>query len=197
MAALVEGARAHLGQIDAWFANAGVVRGRGLEASEDEWASSWEINTMAHVRAARLLVPEWLERGGGRFVVDRVRGRAAHGARQRDVLGHQARCGRVRGVALGDVPAPRHRRAGDLPAGRADRHAGQQRRDEGAARRDGALTPEDVAEATWQAMQTDRFLVLPHPEVAGYYAARATESDRWLDGMNKLQQRLEQAEVQA
>jgi hypothetical protein len=62
---------------------------------------------------------------------------------------------------------------------------------------DGALTPEDVAEATWQAMQTDRFLVLPHPEVAHYYAARATQSDRWLEGMNKLQQRLEQAEVQA
>jgi hypothetical protein len=62
---------------------------------------------------------------------------------------------------------------------------------------DGALTPEDVAEATWQAMQTDRFLVLPHPEVADYYSTRATRPDRWLEGMNKLQQRLEQAPVRA
>lgn len=67
--ALVSAARDQLGQIDAWFANAGIVGGHGLDASEAEWAASWEVNTMAHVRAARLLVPQWLERGGGRFVV--------------------------------------------------------------------------------------------------------------------------------
>jgi hypothetical protein len=62
---------------------------------------------------------------------------------------------------------------------------------------DVALEPEDVAEALWQAIQDDRFLVLPHPEVAGYYATRATQTDRWLGGMNKLQQRLDHAEGQA
>ena len=67
--ALVHAARVHLGEIDAWFANAGIVRGLSLDATEDDWAASWEVNTMAHVRAARLLVPEWLGRGGGRFVV--------------------------------------------------------------------------------------------------------------------------------
>ncbi|WP_199561882.1 hypothetical protein [Micromonospora deserti] len=57
--------------------------------------------------------------------------------------------------------------------------------------RDAALTPEDVAEATWQALHDDRFLVLPHPEVADYYAHRAVDTHRWLTGMNKLQRRLE------
>jgi len=57
--------------------------------------------------------------------------------------------------------------------------------------RDSTLTPEDVAEAVWQALQDDRFLVLPHPEVAGYYAGRAADTDRWLGAMNKLQQRLD------
>ena len=56
-----------------------------------------------------------------------------------------------------------------------------------------ALTPEDVAQSVWEALQDDRFLVLPHPEVGGYYTARATDTDRWLAGMNRLQQRLDAA----
>ena len=59
---------------------------------------------------------------------------------------------------------------------------------------DSALEPEEVAEAMWQAMADDRFLVLPHPEVADYYALRATQPDRWLDGMNRLQRLVDQHE---
>ncbi|CAM5399275.1 7-alpha-hydroxysteroid dehydrogenase OS=Tsukamurella paurometabola OX=2061 GN=hdhA PE=3 SV=1 [Tsukamurella paurometabola] len=58
VAALVATARERLGAIDAWFANAGVDRGRGIEASEADWDLSWQVNVMAHVRAARLLVPD-------------------------------------------------------------------------------------------------------------------------------------------
>ena len=57
--------------------------------------------------------------------------------------------------------------------------------------RDVALEPEDIADAMWQALQDDRFLVLPHPEVAEYHRLRAADPDRWLAGMNKLQRRLE------
>ena len=67
--ALIGAARAHLGQIDIFFANAGTAIGVGLDSTEEAWATALEVNVMAHVRAARLLVPEWLERGGGRFVV--------------------------------------------------------------------------------------------------------------------------------
>jgi hypothetical protein len=56
---------------------------------------------------------------------------------------------------------------------------------------DAVLTPEEVAEAAWTALEDDRFLVLPHPEVGGYYAARASDPDRWLRGMNKVQQHLD------
>jgi NAD(P)-dependent dehydrogenase (short-subunit alcohol dehydrogenase family) len=59
---------------------------------------------------------------------------------------------------------------------------------------DTALESEDVAEAVWQGLQDDRFLILPHPEVAQYYALRATDTDRWLAGMRKLQRRLDQAQ---
>jgi hypothetical protein len=57
---------------------------------------------------------------------------------------------------------------------------------------DSALEPEDVADAAWQGLQDDRFLILPHPEVAQYYALRATDTDRWLAGMRKLQRRLDE-----
>jgi short-subunit dehydrogenase len=53
--------------------------------------------------------------------------------------------------------------------------------------RAGALEPEQVAEALWEGLQDDRFLVLPHPEVHDYYAARASDTDRWLAGMRRLQ----------
>lgn len=69
VAALVSAARNRLGSVDVWFGNAGVDVGRGLEAPEAEWDRSWQVNVMAHVRAARLLVPDWVERGEGRFVV--------------------------------------------------------------------------------------------------------------------------------
>jgi NAD(P)-dependent dehydrogenase (short-subunit alcohol dehydrogenase family) len=181
----------HLGEIDAWFGNAGVDRGRGLEALESDWASSWEVNVMAHVRAARLLLPDWLERGRGRFVVTASAAGlltmvgappyavTKHGAvafaewlsityRHRGIV--------VQAVCPQGVDTPMLRRAGELQE---------------VLSHDRALTPEDVAEEVWRGLHCDRFLVLPHPEVASYAAARGADRDRWLAGMNRLQQRLE------
>jgi hypothetical protein len=59
--------------------------------------------------------------------------------------------------------------------------------------RDRALEPDEVADALVAAIEEERFLVLPHPEVAGYYAARATDTDRWLAGMRRLQQKVDAA----
>ena len=56
---------------------------------------------------------------------------------------------------------------------------------------DTALEPEQVAETVWQALHDDRFLILPHPEVQGYYEHRAADTDSWLGGMRKLQRRLD------
>lgn len=59
---------------------------------------------------------------------------------------------------------------------------------------EGAIQPEAVADAVMQGIADGRFLILPHPEVAGMYAGRAAETDRWLRGMSKVQQRLEELE---
>lgn len=189
--ALVAASREHLGEIDTWVANAGILRGLGLEASEAEWAASWEVNTMAHVRAARLLVPEWLERGGGRFVVTASAAGllTGLGAATYSVTKHGA-------VAFAEWLSATYRHRGIVvqaicPQGvQTDMLAGT-----GPMRTilvsDGALTTEEVAEVTWQGLQDDRFLILPHPEVGDYYRNRATDPGRWLDGMNKLQRHLE------
>ena len=190
--ALVDAARQHLGGIDIWFANAGIDRGEGLHASEADWAAALEVNVLAHVRAARLLVPEWLERGAGRFVV------TASAAGLLTMLGSPTySVSKHAAVAFAEWLSATYRHRGVVvqaicPQGVRTRmldNAGPLRE---LLSHDAAVTPEDVAEAMWQALADDRFLVLPHPEVAGYYANRAAQTDRWLAGMNKLQRRLEE-----
>jgi NAD(P)-dependent dehydrogenase (short-subunit alcohol dehydrogenase family) len=190
-AALVAAAREQLGQIDAWFANAGVALGDSLQATEQEWAASWEINTMAHVRAARLLVPEWIERGTGRFVV------TASAAGLLMTLGNPVYSVTKHGaVAFAEWLSATYRHRGLVvqaicPQGvqTAMLDATGPARDIIAA--DGALTPDQVADVVAEALQDDRFLVLPHAEAAGYYRDRAADTDRWLGGMNKLQRWME------
>lgn len=184
---LVDAAREHLGEIDAWFANAGIVRGLSLDASEAEWAASWEVNTMAHVRAARILVPEWLERGGGRFVVTASAAGllTSLAAAPYAVTKHGA-------VAFAEWLSATYRHRGIVVQAICPQGVLTDMLAETGPMRtilvsDGALTPQDVAETTWQGLQDDRFLILPHPEVGDYYRHRATDPDRWLGGMNKLQ----------
>jgi NAD(P)-dependent dehydrogenase (short-subunit alcohol dehydrogenase family) len=190
--ALVDAARQQLGGIDIWFANAGIDRGEGLHASEADWAAALEVNMLAHVRAARLLVPEWLERGGGRFVV------TASAAGLLTMLGSPAySVSKHAAVAFAEWLSVTYRHRGVVvqaicPQGVRTRMLDNAGPLQELLSHDTAIAPEDVAEAMWQALADDRFLVLPHPEVAGYYANRATQTDRWLAGMNKLQRRLEE-----
>ena len=191
--ALVETVREEVGPIELWFANAGVDLGQGLASDESAWADSWEVNVMAHVRAARLLVPDWVGRGEGWFVS------TASAAGLLTMLDAPAYSVTKHGaVAFAEWLAATYRHRGVhvhtiCPQG--VRTAMLERAGVLAALlgRDRVLTPEEVADATWEAMVADRFLVLPHPEVAGYYRSRATDTDAWLGGMSRLQQRLEAA----
>lgn len=192
--ALVDAARDHLGEIDMWFANAGVARGDGLDATEADWAASWEINTMAHVRATRLLVPDWLERGTGRFVA------TASAAGLLTTLGAPAYAVTKHGaVAFAEWLSATYQHRGIVVQAICPQGVQTAMLEETGATKelisaDGALTPSQVADATWEALQDDRFLVLPHPQAAGYYAARASDPDRWLRGMNRHQQIIEGTE---
>ena len=191
VAELVSTARDHLGKIDVYVANAGVDAGAGLEASEEDWARSLEVNVMAHVRAARQLVPAWLETGGGRFVVTAsaaglltMLGSAPYSVSKHAAIGFaewlSATYGH-RGVVVQAI----------CPQGVRTRMLEDAGPLQEVLSHDAVLEPEEVAEALWQGMQDDRFLILPHPEVAQYYAHRATDTERWLAGMRRIQARLD------
>ncbi len=189
---IVEAARDALdGTVDIYCANAGLASPGDVFADEDVWAAAWDVNVMAHVRAARALLPQWLERGSGRFVTTASAAGLLTmiGAAPYSVTKHGAVAFaewlsltyRHRGVKVHAI-CPQGVRTDMLTAAGS---AGE------LVLAPGAIEPDAVADALFDAMAADRFLVLPHPEVAGYYRARAEDPDRWMGNMNRLQQKWE------
>ncbi len=184
--ALVEAARGHLGEIDVYCANAGVARGGTEAVAEKAWEVSWNVNVMAHVRAAKLLVPAWVERGSGTFVstVSAAGLLSIPGAAPYAVTKHAALAfAEWLSMTYGDQGVQVH---AVCPQGvRTDMlwNSGAAGR---ALMEPGAVDADDVATDLFAAMGQGRFLVLPHPEVAEMYARRAADPDRWLAGMRTM-----------
>jgi NAD(P)-dependent dehydrogenase (short-subunit alcohol dehydrogenase family) len=191
---LVAAATEHLGEIDIYCSNAGTVGGAGPDTPEEEWQRAWEVNALAHVRASRALLPGWLARGRGTFVVTASAAGLLTmlGAAPYSVTKHAA-------AAYAEWLAATYAHRGltvhcICPQGvRTDMLAGSGRAGD-VVLKGAAIEPEQVADALWDAMAEGRFLVLPHPEVLDYYQLRAANTDKWLRGMSRLQQRIEEAE---
>ena len=187
---LVDTAWDRLGSVDVFFANAGTDIGRGLDSPESAWTTALEVNVLAHVRAARLLVPRWLD-DGGRFVV------TASAAGLLTMLGSAPySVSKHAAVAFAEWLRATYGHRGIVvqaicPQGVKTRMLDEAGPLKELLSRDRALEPDEVAEAVWHALQGDQFLVLPHPEVAGYYRAKAADPDRWLAGMGRLQAKLD------
>ncbi|MFC0109172.1 SDR family oxidoreductase [Kibdelosporangium aridum] len=192
VARLVDAARSALGEIDMFCANAGIAPLGGADAPEEDWARTWDINVMAHVRAARALLPAWLERGRGHFLatVSAAGLLTSLGSASYSVTKHGA-------LAFAEwlLATYKHRGIGVqaiCPQG--VRTEMLEKTGPGGKFLMGptAITAEQVVDTVVKALAGDSFLILPHPEVAEYYAARATQNDRWIGGMNKLQRKLEE-----
>jgi NAD(P)-dependent dehydrogenase (short-subunit alcohol dehydrogenase family) len=192
VAHLIATASELLGGIDLYCANAGVGRGGGVDAAEEDWDSCWQINVMAHVRAARLLTGPWLRRGSGHLIctVSAAGLLTMLGSAPYSVTKHAA-------LAFAEWMAATYEHRGIIvqaicpqgvrtPLLDASGPVGQ------AILGGSAITPEDVADAVIAGIADGRFLILPHPEVARMYAGRAADPDRWLHGMNKLQRHVEE-----
>jgi short-subunit dehydrogenase len=166
---LIGAAGALAGPVEIYCANAGVARGGLADAPERAWETSWQVNVMAHVRAAKVLVPQWSSRGHGTFVatVSAAGLLSIPGAAPYAVTKHAACPQGVRTQMLED--------SGD--AGKA-------------LMQESAIEADDVAAALLRAIDAGEFLVLPHPEVGPMYAARAADPDRWLTGMRRLSRSL-------
>lgn len=192
--ALIATARDSLGEVDIYCSNAGIAAGAGPDTPDPVWQQAWEVNVMAHVRASRELLPAWLERGRGCFVVTAsaaglltMLGSATYSVTKHAAESYAewlAASYGHRGLVVHCI-CPQGVRTNMLAqSGEAGKVVLQ----------DAAIEPEQVADALLEGMAAGRFLILPHPEVHGYYQMRAGDPDRWLRGMNRMQQRIEEAE---
>lgn len=184
---VVATARQELGRIDLYCSNAGVAFGGGAESDDADWQASWNVNVLAGVRAARLLVPEWLERGDGYFLSTVSAAgllnhlfAAPYAATKAAALSFAEHLAiaygdegiRVSALCPQGVRTPML--AGD-PTGFLDQDA---------------IEPEEVADLVVEAIGDERFLVLPHPAVAEYSSRRGQDHDRWLRGMRRLRSKV-------
>ncbi|HEU5040070.1 MAG TPA: SDR family oxidoreductase, partial [Gemmatimonadales bacterium] len=176
------------GVIDLFCANAGIATGLGLDAEAEAWERSWAVNVMAHVYSARAVLPGMLERGGGYLL---------HTCSAAGLL-----------ISLGDAPYNVTKHAAvsfaewlaAMYGGRGIRVSalcpqgvrtpmlmeGVEKGDPAAlavAAAGAILEPEEVAEVVVQGIAEERFLILPHPEVAMYQQRKAADPDRWLAGV--------------
>ena len=187
---LISQARQAIGSIDIYFANAGIET--GAHDAEADWERSWNVNVMAHVRAMRELLPDWLERGQGRLVVTAsaaglltMLGSGPYSVTKHAAVAHAEWVSATygdRGITV-QCLCPQGVRTRMLPTNEVGDVVFSQ----------GVLEAEQVADEVMDALGDDRFYILPHPQVAQYYATRATEPDRWLQGMRRLQHKIDNA----
>jgi len=182
------------GRVDLYCSNAGIATGTGLETSAADWSRSWAVNVMAHVYAARAVLPSMVERGSGHLLLT------------------CSAAGLL--TAVGDVPYTVSKHAavafaewlsimyGDqgigvsalcplavetpmYTAGLASGHVLSR-----VMAANALLQPDDVAEAVVSGLAGGRFLILPHPEVADYYRGKAADPEGWLAALRRVVRKL-------
>lgn len=184
---MIDKVEAEIGPIDLFFSNAGIAVGGGMETPNDAWQRTWEINVMAHVWAARHLVPLMAERGGGYLLntasaaglLNQV-GSASYG-----VTKHAA-------VGLAEWIAMSHGDQGikaSVLCPQAVRTEMTRGHEDHVAAIDGMMEPEPVAQECVAAIRAESFLILPHKEVQEYMRNKTADYDRWIGGMRKLNRR--------
>ncbi len=184
---LIETVETEQGPIDLFCSNAGIGIGGGAEVSDDRWQRIWDINVMAHVWAARHLVPRMIARGGGYLLnTASAAGLLSQvGSAPYAVTKHAA-------VGLAEWLAITHGDQGikvSVLCPQAVRTAMTAGNPNGVASLDGMIEPEAVAEACVRAIEAEDFLVLPHPEVLEYMRRKTGDYNRWIGGMRKLNRR--------
>lgn len=183
---LVDKTEGQFGPVDLFCANAGIAFLGDEQTDISEWDRMWHINTMSHVLAAKHLVPGWIARGEGYFLSTA----SAAGlltnlkAAQYSVTKHAA-------VAFAEWLAVTYGDAGikvsclcpmgvDTPLLDVDDDFRKLLEPD-------AIPASAVAEAVVAGLEAEKFLILPHPDVARYTQNKANDYDKWIEGMKKLQ----------
>ena len=188
---LAERAVAASGAIDLFCSNAGIALEGGIETPESDWRRIWSINLMAHVYAARAVLPAMLARGDGYLLqTASAAGLLTQiGSAPYAVTKHAA-------VAFAEWLAITYGDRGIrvsclCPQGVRTNMLTEAQNGAGRFLLEGALEPEQVAEAVVEGLAAERFLILPHPEVGEYFRRKADDYDRWLRGMRRMQAKLQ------
>jgi NAD(P)-dependent dehydrogenase (short-subunit alcohol dehydrogenase family) len=186
---LVRRAEEKFGRIDLFCSNAGIATGGGLDAPDADWQRNWQINLMSHVYAARAVLPGMLKRGKG-YLLNTASAAGLlteMGSATYSVTKHGA-------VAFAEWLSIHHREKGigvsclcpmGVTTGMLEVETPHV-----AYLRLTAVTAEHVAEEVIKGLREERFLILPHPEVQEFYTYRAGKTDRWLDGMRRLNKKI-------
>jgi NAD(P)-dependent dehydrogenase (short-subunit alcohol dehydrogenase family) len=184
---LIDETESRFGPIDLFCSNAGIFAREGLEAPSERWDHALDVNFRSHVHAARHLVPRMIERGGGYLL------HTASAAGLLSQIGSVTYAVTKHAVVVlaewiaithGDegirvsVLCPQAVRTPMLAGGEGS-----------AATVDGVIEPHQVAATVVEALGEERFLVLPHPEVAEYVRRKGEDRERWIAGMRRLQTR--------
>ena len=191
LARVVQQIQSAHGAIDLFCSNAGIGGGRGgLDTPDDDWQRIWHVNVMAHIYAARAVLPAMLAAGHGYLLQTASAaglltqiGSAPYAVTKHAAVafaewlaitygdqGIKVSCLCPQGVRtpmLDGAPAAVRELLGES-----------------------ALDPEAVADAVIAGLADERFLILPHPEVAAFFRRKADDYDRWIRGMRRLQQRI-------
>lgn len=185
VAAAVERVEAELGPVDLCCSNAGIGGGGGVELPTAEWQRAWDVNVMAHVHLARVLVPRWIDRGHGHLMV------TASAAGLLTQLGSApysvTKAAAVSFAEWVTITYGDHGVTASALCPQGVRTAMTVDMEDSVVALDGMLEADAVADAVVEGLADGRFLILPHPKVADYTARKGADRDRWIGGMRKLQ----------
>ena len=191
---VIEETEHQFGPIALFCSNAGI--GGGFDplsvnaggTSDEPWPRSWAMHVMAHVYAARHLIPRKKARGGGYFLntisaaglLSQVGSPAysttKHGAvgfAENLAISHKADGIKVSILCPQGVDTNMLR---SIP--------------KGPQSGDGDLSPEQVAQDVLAGLEQETFVILPHPQVLGYMRKKTENYDRWISGMAKIQAKM-------
>jgi NAD(P)-dependent dehydrogenase (short-subunit alcohol dehydrogenase family) len=197
--ALIDQAASTFGPVDLYFANAGITGTRGLEATEDVWDHVIDVNVRAHIRAAKQLIPDWLERGEGYFVSTASAaglltqiGAPAYAVTKHAAVGFAEWLSVTygnRGIRVSCL-CPMGVDTKLLNAGRSSEDPSRSAASRAVTSAGEVLAPSQVADVVIEALDDERFLILPHERVLEMFRQKGSDYDRWLRGMRRYQDRL-------
>jgi NAD(P)-dependent dehydrogenase (short-subunit alcohol dehydrogenase family) len=190
---LVDRVQSEHGRIDIFCSNAGIAVGGGPEASNEDWQRIWEVNVMSHVFVARHVLPGMLARGDGYLL-----GTVSAAGLLNHVFAAPYGVTKAAALSLFEWLSIAHGADGIrvsclCPQGVKTDMLAAEKRLGLEFLTDNALEPEAVAEIVLQGIRDEKFLILPHPEVADYFHRKADDYDRWLKGMRRMRANIQSA----